>query len=626
MMKLSRETWILLLTGAAAAAALALGVAAFRLARHEEEFRKEELRSLLKSECRLFAGRCRQALDAERRELAELAAGAVPSVAGIREAVGREPLFTAGFLARRDGTLLYPEPGSGWARRYGELFAGLVSARDAESTQFSNVVMPSDSALLYRTRTAPKRDDLRRIEPMAGTLGSSRMENRTDVLREAEAVPVPEAAAPVSKLKSKERSVRPAAPAKAAPAMEMAADVASPASADSPRMITRFAALTRKRRDGFIPWFTDNRFAPLIWAQSRNAPDLIAGFELEDTVLLSRLIPLFPEELPGYFRLELADAADRVVYATGGAFAANEEKRPEPVLVMPFSELLLPNMQLRAFLLPELLPTNSFRFGMGLALAALCLIIFAAGGVAFYLTRRELALAGQKSGFVSQVSHELKTPLTSIRMYSELLRDHLARLPQEKRERYLKVIADESERLTRLVGNVLDFGRLDEGRKRYHPAPVDLCELAGATGALWKELAAAENMTVEVRLPETAAECVVDRDSLMQVLYNLFSNALKYAGEGGKLDLTLAARADGRWTIAVRDYGPGIPAAAAEKIFRKFYRVDNSLTAEVSGFGLGLAIARQLMRDQGGDLLLVRKSPGAEFLIVLPKGNANGTV
>lgn len=82
MMKLSRETWILLLTGAAAAAALALGVAAFRLARHEEEFRKEELRSLLKSECRLFAGRCRQALDAERRELAELAAGAVPSVAG----------------------------------------------------------------------------------------------------------------------------------------------------------------------------------------------------------------------------------------------------------------------------------------------------------------------------------------------------------------------------------------------------------------------------------------------------------------------------------------------------------------------------------------------------------------
>ena len=371
MMKLSRETWILLLTGAAAAAALALGVAAFRLARHEEEFRKEELRSLLKSECRLFAGRCRQALDAERRELAELAAGAVPSVAGIREAVGREPLFTAGFLARQDGTLLYPEPGSSWARRYGELFAGLVSARDAESTQFSNVVMPSDSALLYQTRTAPKRNDLRRIEPMAGTLGSSRMENRTDVLREAEAVPVPEAAAPISKLKSKERSVRPAAPAKAAPAMEMAADAASPASADSPRMITRFAALTRKRRDGFIPWFTDNRFAPLIWAQSRNAPDLIAGFELEDTVLLSRLIPLFPEELPGYFRLELADAADRVVYATGGAFAANEEKRPEPVLVMPFSELLLPNMQLRAFLLPELLPTNSFRFGMGLALAAL---------------------------------------------------------------------------------------------------------------------------------------------------------------------------------------------------------------------------------------------------------------
>ena len=624
MMKLSRETWILLLTGAAAAAALALGVAAFRLARHEEEFRKEELRSLLKSECRLFADRCRQALDAGRRELAELAAGTAPSAAGIQEAAGKEPLFAAGFLARRDGTLLYPEPGSGWAERYGELFTGLVNARDAEDARFSNVVMPSDSALLYRTRTAPKRDDLRRIEPMAKALSITRMKNRADAHREAAAVPAPEAALKQER-KSKAHN-QPAAPAQAVPAMKTAADAAAPASADPQRMITRFVALTQKRRDGFIPWFTDSRFAPLIWAQSRSAPDLITGFELENTVLLSRLVPLFPQELPDYFRLELADAADRVVYATGGAFAANGGKGPEPVLVMPFSELLLPNMQLRAFLLPERLPANSFRFGMGLALAALCLIVFAAGGVALYLTRRELALAGRKSNFVSQVSHELKTPLTSIRMYSELLRDHLERLPQEKRERYLKVIADESERLTRLVGNVLDFGRLDEGRKRYHPAPVDLCELVEATGALWKELAAAGNMTVEVRLPDTAMECVIDRDSLMQVLYNLFSNALKYAGEGGKLELTLAAGADGRRTIAVRDYGPGIPAAAAGKIFRKFYRVDNSLTAGVSGFGLGLAIARQLMRDQGGDLLLTRRSPGAEFLIVLPKGNANGTV
>ena len=127
-------------------------------------------------------------------------------------------------------------------------------------------------------------------------------------------------------------------------------------------------------------------------------------------------------------------------------------------------------------------------------------------------------MAGQKSGFVSQVSHELKTPLTSIRMYSELLRDHLARLPQEKRERYLKVIADESERLTRLVGNVLDFGRLDEGRKRYHPAPVDLCELAGATGALWKELAAAGVSPDLVRLSvgiENAEDILADLEKAL---------------------------------------------------------------------------------------------------------------
>lgn len=265
MMKLSRETWILLLTGAAAAAALALGVAAFRLARHEEEFRKEELRSLLKSECRLFAGRCRQARDAERRELAELAAGAVPSVAGIREAVGREPLFTAGFLARRDGTLLYPEPGSSWARRYGELFAGLVSVRDAENGRFSNVVMPSDSALLYQTRTAPQRNDLHKVEPMP---------KRAPVRREAETA--------YKKIRKPEASEE-------AAVMEASANADFPA-AEPPRMITRFAALTRNRQDGFIPWFADNRFAPLVWAQNRSMPELIAGFELENTVLLSRLI------------------------------------------------------------------------------------------------------------------------------------------------------------------------------------------------------------------------------------------------------------------------------------------------------------------------------------------------
>lgn len=602
MMKFSRETWILLLTGAAAAAALALGVAALRLARHEEEFRREELRSLLKSECRLFADRCRQTLDAQCRELAVLGAGVVPSAAGLRDMVGKEPLFIAGFLARRDdGTLLYPEPGSDWARRYGELFTGLVNVRDAENGRFSNVVMPSDSALLYQTRTAPQRNDLHKVEPMP---------KRAPVRRETETA--------YKKIRKPEASEE-------AAVMEASANADFPA-AEPPRMITRFAALTRNRRDGFIPWFADNRFAPLVWAQNRSMPELIAGFELENTVLLSRLIPQFPEELPPCFRIELVDAADRLVYAAGGAFPAGREKQPEPVLVMPFSELLLPNMQLRAFLLPERLPTGSFRFGTGLALAALCLIVFAAGGVAFYLTRRELALAGRKSGFVSQVSHELKTPLTSIRMYSELLRSHLARLPEEKQERYLKVIADESERLTRLVGNVLDFGRLDEGRKRYHPVPVDLCGLVEATGALWKELAAAEEMTVAVRLPEPPAECVIDRDSLMQVLYNLFSNALKYAKTGKKIDLTLAAGETGGWIIAVRDYGPGIPAASAEKIFRKFYRVDNSLTAEVSGFGLGLAIARQLMRDQGGDLLLGRKSPGAEFLIVLPEESQNGTV
>ena len=581
-------------------AALALGALAFTLSRHEEAFRREELRNLLRSECRLFAERCGQELDVIRAELELKAASTMPDAESIRLAVAEEPFFTAGFLADRSGTLLHAGNGETWRRRYDELFTELVSAKAAAApvpsvqNMLQETASPSQSEKLVEP--VPKREQFQRITMNYNRdnfqLPSVRNES---AFRSAELDCAPESAA-----------------------SEPAGAIAEPG------LLPRFATLTRGRSSGFIPYFAANRFVPLVWAESIHDPGRIVGFELESSLLWSRLIPAFPSKLPDYFRIELVDASDRVIHAAGGVPGIGRE--PEPVLIMPFPEELLPNAQIRASLIPERLPLGSYRTAIWAAISAPVLVILFAGLLLYFLSRRELRTAAKKTGFVSQVSHELKTPLTSIRMYSELLRDHDEALSPQKRRKYLQVMVDESERLSRLVGNVLDFSRLDEGRKRYRPVRVDLAELLRNAAELNRERAAAEGVELHLVIPEddVSPSCTIDRDSLLQVLHNLFDNALKYAASGKRFDLSLARNGD-RYEISLRDYGPGIPESARTKIFRKFYRVDATLEAKSSGFGLGLPIARGLMRDQKGDLKFIPASPGAAFIIVLPEENQHGS-
>ena len=126
-------------------------------------------------------------------------------------------------------------------------------------------------------------------------------------------------------------------------------------------------------------------------------------------------------------------------------------------------------------------------------------------------------------------------------------------------------------------------------------------------------------MEIRLTLPDGPIPVSLDRDTLTQILHNLFDNACKYAGAGKYIDVTLYPD-----SILVRDHGPGIPASARNKIFRPFYRIDNSLSAETSGSGLGLAISRRLLRDQGGDLVLEPNNHrGAGFRILLPPNPAD---
>lgn len=592
-MKFNSEKTIIIVMAVALAAAAALGVVAIRHTRHEDEFRVRELQTLLQSQCRLLAERCRSHLETIRGDLEKKAAAARPRPEQLRDIIAREPFFVEGFIANRSGHLFYPQPETSWVHRYHELFNTLVSSRFPEADIYADVLNDS----LFKQRRAEKPES--REKQLGRDAGYSR---RKSAVRYDHAVPAA-ASMPVSPPETASLPERPALPA----------DAAAP---ETKRMISRFSALTRDRKSGFIPWLSDNRYTPLVWAESAEHPDTIVGFEVESIVIWSRLLPLFPETAPPYFRFELVNAANRVIHAVGGDLPEGTEL--DPVMVTAVSGELFPNAQLRAILIPGYLPAGGVRFGIWLAIAALVLIILTAGFAALWLLRRELRLAGQKSNFVSQVSHELKTPLTSIRMYSELLREHGPRLSASKQEKYLRVLTDETERLTRLVNNVLDFSRLDNRRKQYNPSRVNLTELLEAAVPVCRESLETAGMELNPVLPDIPAECTIDRDSLLQVLYNLIDNAVKYAPPSPRIDLILA-RGQRRWEIRVRDYGPGIPGGMSDKIFQKFYRADNGLTGKAGGFGLGLSISRGLMRDQGGDLKSADAAPGAEFIIILPE-------
>ena len=267
---------------------------------------------------------------------------------------------------------------------------------------------------------------------------------------------------------------------------------------------------------------------------------------------------------------------------------------------------------------------------IGGALVFLLIASLFAGGYLFARdAARERRDALQKTTFVSNVSHELKTPLTNVRLYAELLADGHARTP-EAQQQYLGVIVTESERLTRLINNVLDFGRLEQQRRVFHLETINLAAWLQSTAHALRGITDDAEMTVNVACPPDLC-ARVDRDALSQVLLNVIDNACKYARSGKVIDIECfkvgqtflsADRQECRSHLAltISDRGPGMEARHAQRIFRRFYRVDDSTTASVGGCGLGLSIAKQLMQGMGGDICWKpRDGGGSTFLLTMLK-------
>ena len=232
---------------------------------------------------------------------------------------------------------------------------------------------------------------------------------------------------------------------------------------------------------------------------------------------------------------------------------------------------------------------------------------------------RQIRLARQQQDFVSAVSHELKTPLTSIRMYAEMLREGWA--GEEKKRGYYDYIHDESERLSRLITNVLQLARMERNEltlDRQSRSVEELMDLLRSKLASQIERA---GFVADYRIDPACggAQLSVDTDALCQMLINLVDNALKFAQGAEQRRVEVAAtRLPSGVQFSVRDYGPGVAKSQLKKIFQLFYRPGNELTRESLGTGIGLALVRQLARAMDGDVEVINRQPGAEFQIRLP--------
>jgi signal transduction histidine kinase len=481
---------------------------------------------------------------------------------------------------------------------------GAVATVPSEERRESAVELSSS-----RVSVAPASAQAQADQDQAVQEAVSRFKQDESVRKRVLEVAKSEGATPV------ERNVQPQSNA---PADDAQAAGKSERAAEQPSIfVTRqrtFKEIQTDASGGLVPRLVQDELELLFWV--RTADGGAAGCLVNLPRLSERLVALLPDPFAGERILTVLDeAAEPLLTPPDGRTL--DWQRPFAALELHES---LPRWEVASYLADPGLFASQVRLRTSLLwLLVAILVASIGGGGAFVLLGlgHELRAAQQRTTFVANVSHELKTPLTSIRMFAEMLRDGRQADP-ERRQRYLDLMVAESGRLARLVNNVLDFSQLEQGRKRYTRRETDLVGLC--RGVLDAERTRLELAGFAVGFPAAgeAVPVLADEDALRQVLGNLLSNAEKYSAERRDIGVEVGA-AEGRPFFRVLDRGIGIAPEHASRIFREFYRVDDSLTARVKGSGLGLSIARRIVRDHGGELSYEpREGGGSAFRAEFP--------
>lgn len=387
-----------------------------------------------------------------------------------------------------------------------------------------------------------------------------------------------------------------------------------------------FRQIVGTSTEGVLARFLQNQLKLMLWYRSPRDPQLIFGAQLNLSELRQQLKTMISSYQTSYENgndvcLAILDEKGKPVAVSETDYQTDWKR---PFVATEIGEML-PHWEVAAYLLnPQKLnqSAQTLQLTVGLIVLVLVLAIIVGGWLIFSDLNRQVKLARQKTDFVSNVSHELKTPLTSIRIFSELLTTGKS-IATEKQQNYLKIIASEANRLTRLINNILDFSRMERGEKNYDMQNCDLVKIVEDIVTNYKPHLEANGF--QLNFENTESSCIVkaDRDAIGQIILNLLSNAEKYGGKTQQIDIRVSCPPDqAKVRVSILDRGDGVPKGCEEKIFEKFFRAHNSLNSGIQGSGLGLTLARRIARSHGGDIdYEPRKGGGSIFTLELPLEN-----
>lgn len=300
--------------------------------------------------------------------------------------------------------------------------------------------------------------------------------------------------------------------------------------------------------------------------------------------------------------------------------AHSEEDLSEDIRITSVFPSYLPSWSLILSMESTGMITTFLRASQGIFIYIfLFIVIVLALGLFFTLQiiNKELLLSKMKSDFISTVSHEFKSPLTSIRQMSEMLLNERIKAESRKKE-YYAIMLEQSERLSHLIDNILDFSKIEEGKKAFRFERTNLTELIDHVKQVFQKSIENEGFTVSLSMPEMLPEPVIDKEAIQQVIYNLLDNAYKYSGNSKKIEITVESTGDSV-KISVQDFGIGIRREDQQKIFDRFFRGGNELTRSVKGSGIGLTIVKKIIEAHQGTVSLDSiLGKGSTFIVCLP--------
>jgi signal transduction histidine kinase len=600
-----RSIWIFLV--AIVLPSIGLGWLALRSANEQQIILERRTAELYQKETDAIASAARSLIEEERRAFAER----------VRQLLASEsaPELARDFAAKL--TRAWPRPAIGFAlNAEGNLIS--PSAEEARGDSERQRFLQNNGAFLSGTAPATvysvPAEELNRPEQRRKQKSEyddkAAAEKSVPKARQPAQAPAAPAQTETQKDESKQSTqMRNVAPQRVLKENAPAVSQLVPATAD-------FKALTSDHPEGVVTRFMQDRLEIVFWLRPPEAPGMIFGCLMNVDALTDLWRDALPDNVsPDYVLALLNDKARPVVTLPPGE-TARDWKRP--FVASEIGEAL-PHWEAALYLMrPEQLQENARRVRRTLLLLiAAALAAIALGGWAVFAdARRQMVLAQKKTDFVSNVSHELKTPLTSIRMFAEMMQSGNA--AEEKRPQYLRIIVAESERLTRLINNVLDFARLERKQKRYDFHPLDLHQVLARTWEGHELHLREQGFTTRWKAAPPPYPVRGDDDALAQIFVNLLSNAEKYSTERKEVEIQ-SYLTENSVHVSVLDRGSGVPPGEEAKIFEAFYRAHDSLASGIQGSGLGLTLAQRLAKEHDGEITYqAREGGGSNVTLRLP--------